>query len=433
MSKQKEGEDSGLVVFVDIVGFSTVSVDSQKDAVDALKKWAVNPLLKRLKISKQVRNKQDQDRALILPTGDGLAVCFPISRKRLKTIRKVHLAFLADLLRWAERHNLEAGKPVQLRIGLHFGSITVLKDFNENLNSFGDTVNMAARVMNAADKGQILLHEDYVQRFIGTEEKVSIKARLLAAAKNRSSILSSRTTNITLEVGDGVEVSVKHGVALQVHPARLLINGLGLCDRQTLHPPQSASHVVVNLTPHGKPVEPTVHTPGHGAQPVFFHRLSRASEIAFIQLSGYRVVEKLEKGEIVLNSQARKLWVLMPGAESAGGMTGSEHTLRLKNHGEWVNRWKSWLIEWQKKHPDCDVRLKLFQAPPYFGASYLDWEQPGGTIHVSPYIWGKIATECPGYDMEWAGNRKAPSYQAYIDGLMELLGDRDSCEKLQQE
>ncbi|MBV6342110.1 adenylate/guanylate cyclase domain-containing protein [Candidatus Magnetobacterium casense] len=403
-SKQKAREDTGLVVFVDIVGFSTVSVENQKKVVTVMDRQVVQPILGTLRKQKKV---------LILPTGDGMAVCFPVCKEGLRRVRKIHLSMLAALLRWAERHNLEAGKPVQMRIGLHYGPVTLLNDFNGRLNSFGDTINMAARVMNAADKGQILLHEDYVHRFLGEERNSSVRTRI-PGVNGRG-----KRTSITLQSGEEVEVNVKHGVVIPVRPARLLIDGLAMCEHKNIDPPESSRHIVVTLSPPGKPIVGK-----------FSDRLSSAQEIAFIQLTGDRLIEKLEKGDTTLSRELRKLWVLMPHGDIVRSLDGHEGKIRIDKLEKCVARWTAWLKQWQKQHPNCDVRLKLFKHPPYFGASFIDWEQPGGFIHVSPYIWGAPATTSPGYDMEWIGCRKSPTYQAYIDGLMELLGTKDSCESL---
>ncbi|MBF0262983.1 MAG: hypothetical protein HQL97_14230, partial [Magnetococcales bacterium] len=93
-----------------------------------------------------------------------MMLCFPVNNVGIKLTSEHYLTFLATLLRWAEQYHLEGGLPVQLRIGLHLGPVSYIRDFNGELNCFGDAVNMASRVMNAADPGQILLHEDYIKR-----------------------------------------------------------------------------------------------------------------------------------------------------------------------------------------------------------------------------------------------------------------------------
>lgn len=102
MAKRKAREDSGLVVYVDIVGFSSVSVENQRRVVTAMDKQVVQPILTPL--GKGV---------VILPTGDGMAACFPVCKEGVNRVRKVHLVFLAQLLHWSGRHNLKAGKPVR--------------------------------------------------------------------------------------------------------------------------------------------------------------------------------------------------------------------------------------------------------------------------------------------------------------------------------
>jgi hypothetical protein len=58
----------------------------------------------------------------------------------------------------------------------------------------------------------------------------------------------------------------------------------------------------------------------------------------------------------------------------------------------------------------------------YYFASYWDHEQPGGRIHLSPFIWGQQVKTCPGLDYFWHSDRIKPTreYQAYSDGLEQL-------------
>ncbi len=54
------------------------------------------------------------------------------------------------------------------------------------------------------------------------------------------------------------------------------------------------------------------------------------------------------------------------------------------------------------------------------GASFIDWERPGGKIHVSPYVWNVAAPNCPGYDIYWVGKKPWAIYETYVEGLQYL-------------
>ncbi|HIJ84527.1 MAG TPA: hypothetical protein HPQ00_10030, partial [Magnetococcales bacterium] len=144
--KSKPRSCTAIVVFVDIVGFSTFAGDRQARIIDDMKDKAVEPVLGALRKS---------DQAIVLPTGDGLAVGLPMDSNS-DEIFQAHVRFLATLIHWAESSTEDKGV-ILLRIGLHYGPLQLILDFNDRLNMIGETVNMAARAMNAADKGQILL------------------------------------------------------------------------------------------------------------------------------------------------------------------------------------------------------------------------------------------------------------------------------------
>jgi class 3 adenylate cyclase len=64
-----------------------------------------------------------------------------------------------DILKAVERYNVEHGDPgIILKIGAHCGP-SIAVTLNENLDYFGQTVNVAARVQSLADAGEICISE----------------------------------------------------------------------------------------------------------------------------------------------------------------------------------------------------------------------------------------------------------------------------------
>jgi class 3 adenylate cyclase len=64
-----------------------------------------------------------------------------------------------EILAQTERYNAEHGKPsFVLKIGGHCGP-SIAVTLNENLDYFGQTVNVAARVQSLADSGEICISE----------------------------------------------------------------------------------------------------------------------------------------------------------------------------------------------------------------------------------------------------------------------------------
>ena len=64
-----------------------------------------------------------------------------------------------QILKKIERYNSEHGEPgIVLKIGAHCGP-SIAVTLNDNLDYFGQTVNVAARVQSLADAGEICISE----------------------------------------------------------------------------------------------------------------------------------------------------------------------------------------------------------------------------------------------------------------------------------
>jgi hypothetical protein len=85
--------------------------------------------------------------------------------------------------------------------------------------------------------------------------------------------------------------------------------------------------------------------------------------------------------------------------------------------GEQTGKWAIYLKRLMRERPLVDIKLGIFSAPLYFGASFLNWDLPKGRIHVSPCVWGKHSTQWPGYELEWLGRRPSEVYETYLSAL----------------
>lgn len=130
--------------FTDIVAAS----DPTKTTMDQARKIILlNKLIEMTDVFKQ----RDAETTLILPTGDGMAIGFDDSpEKPLNLAIEVHKAL--------NRYNRTRKKEdrVELRIGLDSGPVYIIKDLNGNENVWGPGIIMARRVMDLADKMNIL-------------------------------------------------------------------------------------------------------------------------------------------------------------------------------------------------------------------------------------------------------------------------------------
>jgi len=125
------------VLFMDIVAYSKLPMDQQRQLLEELQKTVRGTL-------EFVRAKS-ADKLISLPSGDGMALVFfgdPEAPCRC-----------AMEVSGSLRNHPET----QLRMGIHTGPVYRVADINANRNVAGGGINMAQRVMDCGDSGHILL------------------------------------------------------------------------------------------------------------------------------------------------------------------------------------------------------------------------------------------------------------------------------------
>src|SRR5438552_3988068 len=125
------------VLFIDIVGYSKLSVNQQHAAVDELNRI--------VRLSEQFERAEAASRLLKIPTGDGMALVF-------YTSPEAPAQCAVEISRALKEH-----PRLQLRMGIHSGPVGGMVDVNERANLAGAGLNMAQRVMDCGDAGHILL------------------------------------------------------------------------------------------------------------------------------------------------------------------------------------------------------------------------------------------------------------------------------------
>src|SRR3954471_13366481 len=125
------------VLFIDIVGYSKLSVNEQHARVEDLNEV--------VRLSEQFRKAEAAGRLLKIPTGDGMALVFYTSPEAPAQCAVEISSALKEHPR------------LQLRMGIHSGPVSGVVDVNERANLAGAGINMAKRVMNCGDAGHILL------------------------------------------------------------------------------------------------------------------------------------------------------------------------------------------------------------------------------------------------------------------------------------
>jgi len=131
----------GHVLFIDIVGYSKLLIDEQKERLRQLTDLVL--------ATPQVCEAQNED-LVRLPTGDGMALVFWNS---LEEPAQCALEMARALKPYPQ---------IQVRMGIHSGPVSKITDLNGHTNIAGAGINLAQRVMDCGDAGHILLSRHVV-------------------------------------------------------------------------------------------------------------------------------------------------------------------------------------------------------------------------------------------------------------------------------
>src|SRR5438477_8715402 len=125
------------VLFIDIVGYSKLSINEQNAAVDELTQI--------VRATGQFQKAEAADRLIKISTGDGMALVF-------YTSPEAPVRCAMELSRALKDH-----PRLQLRMGIHSGPVSGVVDVTGRTNLAGAGLNLAQRVMNCGDAGHILV------------------------------------------------------------------------------------------------------------------------------------------------------------------------------------------------------------------------------------------------------------------------------------
>jgi TolB-like protein/class 3 adenylate cyclase len=127
----------GHVLFMDLVGYSKLLLDEQRELQQQLAQIVRN--------TEQVRTAEGAGKLIRLPVGDGMALVFFNSPEApVKCALEISQA-------------LKAHPKLKLRMGVHSGPVNQVRDVNDRTNVAGAGINTAQRVMDCGDAGHILL------------------------------------------------------------------------------------------------------------------------------------------------------------------------------------------------------------------------------------------------------------------------------------
>jgi len=127
----------GHVLFIDIVGYSKLLIDEQRERIQELREIVRGTV--------QFRIAEAEGKLMRLPTGDGGALVF-------RTSPEAPVLCALEISRALKTH-----PELRVRMGIHSGPVNEVADLNEQVNMAGAGINIAQRVMDCGDAGHILL------------------------------------------------------------------------------------------------------------------------------------------------------------------------------------------------------------------------------------------------------------------------------------
>jgi TolB-like protein len=142
----------GHVLFIDIVGYSKLLNEEQKERL--------NQLTEIVLATTPVREAADEQ-LVRLPTGDGMALVF---RHSAEEPARCALAIAEALQKHPE---------LPVRMGIHSGPVSEVTDVSGRTNIAGAGINMAQRVMDCGDAGHILLSQHVADDLIHSRQWAS--------------------------------------------------------------------------------------------------------------------------------------------------------------------------------------------------------------------------------------------------------------------
>jgi TolB-like protein/class 3 adenylate cyclase/Tfp pilus assembly protein PilF len=136
-SKKEIELEIAHVLFIDIVGYSKLLIDEQRDYLHTL-----NEVVRE---TDSFRAAETAGKLTRLPTGDGMALVFATTPD----------APVSCALQIAKA--LRSHPELRVRMGIHSGPVSGITDVNDRSNVAGAGINLAQRVMDCGDAGHILL------------------------------------------------------------------------------------------------------------------------------------------------------------------------------------------------------------------------------------------------------------------------------------
>src|SRR6266496_5229161 len=138
------------VLFIDMVGYSKLLINEQRELLDTLNRVVPE--------TEQFRSAEAAGKLIKIPTGDGMALVF-------YTSPAAPVRCARDLSRALKHH-----PRLRLRMGIHSGPVSGVVDVTGQANLTGAGLNLAHRAMECGDAGHILLSKHVAEDLEEYEE-----------------------------------------------------------------------------------------------------------------------------------------------------------------------------------------------------------------------------------------------------------------------
>ena len=138
------------VLFIDILGYSKLSINEQHAAVDELTQI--------VRATEQFQKTEASQRLIKIATGDAMALVF-------YTSPEAPVRCAVELSRALKDH-----PRLRVRMGIHSGPVSGVVDVTGRTNLAGAGLNLARRVMDCGDAGHILLSKHLAEDLAEFEE-----------------------------------------------------------------------------------------------------------------------------------------------------------------------------------------------------------------------------------------------------------------------
>jgi TolB-like protein/Flp pilus assembly protein TadD len=133
----------GHILFLDIVGYSKLLADEQKELVQELNQI--------VRATEEFRAAEAEGKLTRLPTGDGMVLVFTNNPEApVECALEISKA-------------LQSHPKLKVRMGIHSGPVNPVADVNDQSNLLGAGINVAQRVMYCGDAGHILLSKHFAE------------------------------------------------------------------------------------------------------------------------------------------------------------------------------------------------------------------------------------------------------------------------------